>query len=91
MTERIEKVANIARLELTDKEKNNLEKDLDNILDSFKKLEKIKTDNIEPTFQPVEVKNIMRTDTVEKSLEQKDALKNAKETENGYFKGPKAI
>ncbi len=91
MTERIEKVANIARLELTDKEKSTLEKDLDNILDSFKKLEKIDTDNTEPTFQPIEVKNIMREDTIEKSLKQKDALTNAKETEDGYFKGPKAI
>ena len=91
MTERIEKVANIARLELTEKEKNNLEKDLDNILDSFKKLEKIDTDNTEPTFQPVEVKNIMRKDTIETSLKQKDALKNTKEKEDGYFKGPKAI
>ena len=91
MTERIEKVANIARLELTEEEKKHLEKDLDNILDSFKKLEKVNTTNTEPTFQPVEVKNIMRKDTIENSLNQKDALKNAKETEDGYFKGPKAI
>ncbi|MBW6462209.1 MAG: Asp-tRNA(Asn)/Glu-tRNA(Gln) amidotransferase subunit GatC [DPANN group archaeon] len=91
MTERIEKVANIARLELTAEEKKNFEKDLDNILDSFKKLEKIDTTNTEPTFQPVEVKNIMRKDKIETSLKQKDALKNAKDIEEGYFKGPKAI
>ncbi|NOQ56343.1 MAG: Asp-tRNA(Asn)/Glu-tRNA(Gln) amidotransferase subunit GatC [Nanohaloarchaea archaeon] len=91
MTERIDKVANIARLELTAEEKTYLEKDLNNILDSFKKLEKVNTDKTEPTFQPVEVKNITRDDKIEKGLKQKESLKNAKETEDGYFKGPKAI
>ena len=91
MAERIDKVSAIARLELTTEEKKRFEKDLDNILNSFKKLSKIDTSNTEPTFQPVEVKNITRKDIVEESLSQKDSLANAKNKECGCFKGPRAI
>lgn len=91
MAERIDKVSAIARLELTAEEKKKFEKDLDNILNSFKKLSKIDTSSTEPTFQPVEVKNVTRKDIVEESLSQKDSLANAKNKEDGCFKGPRAI
>lgn len=91
MAERIEKVSSVARLELTADEKKQFEKDLNDILDNFKKLSKINTDKIKPTFQPVEIKNITRKDVVEESLDQKTALFNTKNKENNYFKGPKAI
>ncbi|MCK5373279.1 MAG: Asp-tRNA(Asn)/Glu-tRNA(Gln) amidotransferase subunit GatC [Candidatus Aenigmarchaeota archaeon] len=91
MAERIDKVSGIARLELTAEEKKKFEKDLDDILNSFRKLSKIDTTKTEPTFQPVEVKNVMRKDIVEESLSQKEALANAKDKKDGCFRGPRAI
>ncbi len=91
MEERIDKVSRIARLELTAEEKKRFEKDLDDILKSFRKLSAINTDRIKPTFQPVEVKNITRKDIIEESLSQKESLANAKNREDNYFRGPKAI
>ncbi|NOQ38397.1 Asp-tRNA(Asn)/Glu-tRNA(Gln) amidotransferase subunit GatC [archaeon] len=91
MAERIDKVSGIARLELTAEEKKKFEKDLDDILNSFRKLSKIDTTKTVPTFQPVEVKNITRKDIVEESLSQKEALANAKNKEDGCFRGPRAI
>ncbi len=91
MAERIDKVSGIARLELTAKEKKKFEKDLDDILNSFRKLSKIDTAKTVPTFQPVEVKNITRKDIVEESLSQKEALANAKDKKDGCFRGPRAI
>ena len=46
---------------------------------------------MKPTFQPVDVKNVMRQDVVEPSLSQKEALANAKQKEQGHFKGPKVV
>ncbi len=86
----IKKVARIARLRLTEEEEKAFSKDLGNILDSFKVLQKVNS-NERPAYHPVEIKNIMREDKIIKGLSQEDALANAGQKEKGYFKGPKAI
>lgn len=87
----LRRVAEVARLELTDKEVANYSKDMEDILKAFKIIDKVNTKNVKPTFQPVDVKNVLRKDVVEKSLSQEEALANAKQKEQGYFKGPKAV
>ena len=46
---------------------------------------------VEPSFQPVELKNMTREDKVEDSLKQEEALANTKNKKDGYFKGPRAV
>jgi len=87
----IDKVAKVARLELTEAEKKKFERDMDDILKAFSTLDKAKTDGIEPAFQPIETKNALRDDVVEECLSQEDALSNTPHKENGYFKGPKVV
>jgi len=88
----VKKVAEVARLKLSEDELKKFSKDLNNILDAFKELDKVKTDGIQPTFWPIEVKDVLREDKVSESLEEKEALKNVKENkEDGYFKGPKVV
>ena len=85
------KVAQIARINLTEEEAKKFAKDLQNVLEAFETLESVDTKGIKPSFQPIEIKNVLREDTVEKSLTQKEALSNTKNKESGYFKGPKTI
>lgn len=87
----LRKVAEIARLELSKKELEEYSKNLEDILKAFRVIDRVPTKNVKPTFQPVDVKNIMRKDIVEKSLSQDEALRNAKQKDQGYFKGPKAV
>jgi len=87
----VEKVAGIAKIHLTDAEKKKFEKDMKSILEAFGSLDKAKTDGVEPAFQPIPVKNVLREDVVEESLTQEEALSNTKHKENGYFKGPKVV
>jgi len=87
----LERVAEVARLELTDKEAAAYARDLRDILKAFRGIDKVPTKNVKPTFQPVDVKDVMRPDTVEPSLSQKEALANAKQKEEGHFKGPKVV
>lgn len=89
--ETVEKVARIARLELTDDEKTKFSRDLGDILSAFSALEKADVSGVEPAFQPVEVKDVLREDVAEPCLSQKDALANAGHKENGFFKEPKAM
>ncbi len=62
---------------------------LQEILEAFGKLDKIDVKNEKPSFQPIELSNVMREDKVEKCLTQEEALKNTKNKKDGYFLGPK--
>ncbi len=86
----VEKVAKVARLNLSEDEKKKFQKDIEGILEAFSVLEKADA-TCEPSFQPLPVKDAMRNDKEEKCLSQKDALANTKHKERGYFKGPRAV
>jgi aspartyl/glutamyl-tRNA(Asn/Gln) amidotransferase C subunit len=78
----------IAKLKLTDKEKELYMKQLSQVLDVFKQLDEVKADAA-PSFQPYKMENIWREDVVIGT--DWDSLSNSKKTENGYFKGPKIV
>ncbi|MBI4019878.1 MAG: Asp-tRNA(Asn)/Glu-tRNA(Gln) amidotransferase subunit GatC [Candidatus Aenigmarchaeota archaeon] len=89
--ETVKRVAEVARLRLTDRETEKFSRDLGDILGAFKELERVDTKNVKPTFQPIEVKNVLREDKAEKSLSREEALSNTKNKEEGYFKGPRVV
>lgn len=84
-------VARIARLDLTDTEIAMFVPQLSEVLDAFSKLSEIDTSGVEPSFQPVPLKNHWREDDIEPSLSQKEALENSRNTSDGFFKGPSAV
>ena len=87
----IEHVAEVARLKLTEKEKDKFVKDFKEILNAFSTIDKCNTKNVKPSFQPVEIKDFIREDVVETSLSQEEALANTNNKKDGYFKGPRAV
>ena len=89
--ELIKRVAENAKLNLTESEIREFLPQLKAILDNFETIQKAQTKDIKPSFQPLEVKNITREDKSSTCLSQEEALRNTKHKSNGYFKGPKAI
>ena len=89
--ELIEHVAEVARLKLTDKEKEKFSKELKEIIEVFSKIDKVDTKNVETNLQPIELKNMLREDKEEKSFTQEEALSLTDHKKDGYFKGPKAV
>ena len=87
----IRKVAKNARLELTDEEIKEFLPQLKEVLNSFSELEALDTEGVEPSYQPIKIKNRLREDIPKESRSQKDILKNTKHKKEGYFKGPKII
>lgn len=87
----VKRVAEIARLNLTPAELKGFSKELAEVLLHFRKLRRLDTGKVEPTFQPVDVRNVTREDAPGKCLSQKEALANAKNKERGFFKGPKVV
>ena len=87
----IEHVAELARLKLTDSEIKKFTPQLKETLEFFSKLQEVKTDIIKPSFQPVELKNVMREDKEENCLTQEKVLSLTDQKKDGYFKGPKVV
>ncbi len=87
----LEHVAELARLKLNEEEIKKFLPQLKEILEFFSQLKDINTDNVKPSFQPVELKNAMREDKEEQCLSQEDALSLTEHKKDGYFKGPRAV
>ncbi len=84
-------VANLARIELDDKELGNFTKQLDRILEYIHKLKKLDVSKLEPTSHVLEMKNVYREDRVKDSLPASEVIKNAPEKEENLFKVKKII
>ncbi len=81
--EAVKHVAELARIELDDDDVAEFADQFDEILSYFDAL-----DEVPAVESETELVNVMRPDEVESSLSQEEALANAEETEDGYFKGP---
>lgn len=84
-------VAEVARLELSEKEVKEFLPQLKEILNAFSEIQKVNTDTVNPSFHPVELKNAVREDIPGECLSNEDALKNTEHKKDGYFKGPGAV
>ena len=87
----VEYVARLARLEITEEEKNLYTRQLGDILDYVEMLNELDTKNVEPVFHVVPMTNVFREDEVKEGITREEALKNAPEKEKGFFKVPRII
>jgi len=84
----VEHVAYLARLGLSEDELTRLESQLNHILDQYKILAGLNTDDIPPTAQTIELENILRDDVVRDSLPVEAVLANAAEREGDFIVVP---
>ena len=87
----VEHIAEVARLKLTDREIEKFSKELKEVIEAFSKIDKVNTEDIETSLQPIELKNMLREDKKEKCFSQEEALSLTDNKKDGYFKGPKAV
>ncbi|MHA2035436.1 MAG: Asp-tRNA(Asn)/Glu-tRNA(Gln) amidotransferase subunit GatC [Promethearchaeota archaeon] len=90
--ETIDHISKLALLDLSEEEKEKLSKQLGEILEYFKKLEDLDTNNVSPTTHPIDgLFNVFREDVPWKSLSNEEALKNTKYKKDGFFKAPRIL
>lgn len=87
----VEHVARLARLELAEEEKEQMTAQLDSILEYIEKLNELDTSQVEPTTTVIPMVSVMRDDVVRPSLSQDEALANAPDREDVYFRVPRII
>ncbi len=89
--EEVEKVAQLARLELNEDEINNHAEQLEKILEYIEQLEKIDTNDVPCTTRAIEVINVFRKDEKKYSECTEELLELGPSKEDKYFKVPKII
>ena len=89
--EDVEHVAYLARLGLTEEEKDRLAQQLSNILDAMQVIARLDTSAIPPTAQVIPLSNVMREDEVRPSFDREEILKNAPRRSGDYFLVPAVL
>lgn len=87
----VDKIAHLARLEFENEAKEQIKKDMNNMLGFIEKLNELDTTNVEPLIYMSDEVNVLREDDVKHDISQDDALKNAPKHDSDYFKVPKVI
>ena len=87
----VEQVARLARLTLSDPEKERMRRELDGILSYIDKLRAVDTEGVPPTSHAVPMTNVMREDEPVPSLPQEDMLANAPDRNGEFFRVPRII
>ena len=95
--ERVERLAWLAKIELTEREKEELAKHLNRILESFKDMDKLDLEGVEPAYHALNLalatapSNAMRDNVETPCIAQSEALANSSKTKNGFFVAPKIV
>ena len=89
--ETIEYVGILAKLELSDEEKEQAKKDMGSMLDYIDKLGELDTTGVEPMSHVFPVHNVFREDVVTNTDDRENILKNAPEEKEGMFVVPRTF
>jgi len=84
----VEHIAKLARLQLTDEQKNRYRGQLEAILDHVAKLQELDTENVPPTASVSVAQMPLRADEARPGLSKDDLLKNAPEWDDDQFHIP---
>ncbi len=87
----VEKLAELAKLEFTEQEKEAILNDLNRILEFMDKLNELDTTGVEPLVYMNDEVNVLRADEVIQVLTHEEALLNAPKKDSDYFRVPKVL
>lgn len=87
----VEHVARLARLALSEEEKEQMRSQLDRILGYIEKLNQLDTAAVEPTSHVIPMTNVYREDAAVPSLSREEAMENAPDRHEGFFRVPRII
>ncbi|RJP30223.1 MAG: Asp-tRNA(Asn)/Glu-tRNA(Gln) amidotransferase subunit GatC [Actinobacteria bacterium] len=87
----VEYVAWLARLDVSEEEKEKFTRQLGQVLEHAEKIKSLDTEDVDPTSHAIPLKNVMREDETGPCLSQEEALSGAPRTQGGYFVVPRII
>lgn len=89
--QQVEHVARLARLELTEEEKEVYTGQLNSILEYVKVLDELDTSQVQPMAHVLPIHNVFRPDETRPSIDKEEALDNAPDRQGEFFKVPRIV
>ena len=90
-TEEVEHVALLARLDLSEEEKERYTEELNQILAHFGRLDELDTTEVPPTSHVIPMTNVFRNDEVKPSLPVEEVVANAPDATDDSFRVPRVV
>jgi len=87
----LDKIAHLARLSISGKEKEKFLGQVNGILEYIEKLNEVDTTGVEPISNSLDIVNVVRNDIKKESLSPSDTLENAPAKKGDFFRVPKVI
>ena len=89
--EQVQKIAHLARLDITPTEEEQFAGQLSSILDYFEQLSELDTENVPPTTRAIELSNITRKDSSQLYGDRSALLEEAPNPEGDFFRVPQIL
>ena len=89
--EQVQKIALLARLEITPEEEQQFSPQLNSILDYFEQLSELDTTDVPPTTRAIEISNVTREDAMQSYLNRDKLLQQAPEQNGDFFEVPQIL
>ena len=89
--ETVQKIAHLARLELSNVQSAKMKDDMNVVLGWMEKLNELNTDDVEPLIHMSHEINVLRDDEVKNEISHEEGLKNAPQKDSNYFRVPKVV
>ncbi len=87
----LDRIASLARLKLTERERETLPAEMESILSFADRLASVPTDGVSATAHIADLQNVLREDTVGKRYERDLLLQNAPSASDGYITVPRVV
>ncbi len=89
--EQVQKVANLARLELKAEEEEQFAAQMSSIFEYFQQLSELDTEDVLPTTRAIDISNVTRLDTLKPYTDREGMFREAPEQDGDFFRVPKIL
>ncbi|NET60352.1 MAG: Asp-tRNA(Asn)/Glu-tRNA(Gln) amidotransferase subunit GatC [Symploca sp. SIO2E6] len=87
----VHKVAQLARLEMTEEEEEQITAQMSSILEYFQQLSELDTEDVPPTTRAIDVSNVTRQDELRPYPNREAILQEAPDPDGDFFRVPKIL
>lgn len=84
----VRKVADLARLDMSEADLETMGRDLSAIVDYINQLQQVNTDGVEPLAHALDLHDVFREDVLSQSLSEDEALANAPQRKGNHYRVP---
>ncbi len=87
----LKNISLLSKLEIEKSMKEKITKELESILLMVDQMNEVDTENVKPMSHPLSKAQNLREDLVSEDIERDEYIKNAPQSDDGYYLSPKVI